>query len=236
MKLLLMIMAAESIAFGATVTVKLVEGESPSLLNLVSLERLFEPLGNLKPDVATGATRVFKGVEPGSYSVVVWEAAPVWRPSPLFDQTIIVEAADVEVYVRKAKPAQDLRLTLPPNMYAEVKRLYKGFAFVPCRLQRLHGLNAPTYGYRWLALNSAGKKEVSSPVEISSGDYIVTIPFPVAAEAWPPPRVLRQHLPQPLVAFRFTVTDDLTANVEIFGMHLVVMPHTSSNAPQSTER
>jgi len=58
MKILLMIMAAESIACGATVTVKLVEGESPSLLNLVSLERLFEPLGNLNPDVATGATRV----------------------------------------------------------------------------------------------------------------------------------------------------------------------------------
>jgi hypothetical protein len=232
MKALLLMVVATGLAQGADVTVRLTDGENASLLNLVSLQRLFETQDEIKPDVTTEAARVFKAVKPGVYSVVVWDDTPVWQPSPTFDQTILVEATDVEVHVRKSKPAHDFQLKLSPPMHADVKRLYKGFVFVPCRLQRLQGLNAPTFGYRWLLLSGVGEHEMSFPVEISKGDYLVTIPFPVAAEAWPPPRVPRQHLPQPLVAFRVTVADDLTANVEAQGMQVVIKPHTSCKVSQ----
>lgn len=231
MKALLILVFTTITAHGADVTVKLADGESPSLLNLVSLQRLFEPQDDLKPDVATDTVCVFKAVQPGTYSVVVWEARPVWQPSPTYDQTITVEANDVEVRVRKEKPVHDFRLKLPSNMHNEVKQLYKGLAFIPCRLQRVNGLNAPTFGYRWLLLSEVGEHELSSSIEISSGDYLVTIPFPVAAEAWPPPRVPRQHLPQPLVSFRLTVADDLTANTEALGMQVVIKPHTQRKSP-----
>jgi len=222
MKAFLLTLGLAWIAQGADVTVKLADGESPTLLKLVSLERLFEPQEDLKPSVVTDDTHVYREVKSGSYSIVIWEANAVWRPSPTYDQSITVENKDVEVLIRKAIQKYDFMLKLPPKMYADVARLYKGFTFVPCRLQRLQELNAPTFGYRWLILSKVGDSELSSPAEISSGSYLLTIPYPAAAEAWPPPRVPRQHLTHPLLAFRLTIGEDMSVDIGVEGIEVVI--------------
>jgi hypothetical protein len=231
MKALLMILAATGVSLGADVTVRLAEGENPGLLKLVTLERLFEPQAALKPDSTTSDSLIFKRVEPGRYSVVVWEAIPAFASSPTFDLTIAVEANDIEVRVRDVRPIHDLVLKLPPKLYARARQLYAGTPFVPCHLQRLDPPYAPSFGYRWLLLREAGDGELSCALEIKEGEYLFTIPFPVAREAFPPPRVPVYRLRHPLVAFPLTVTEDLSVQSEFSDLGVVIKPRTLSKSP-----
>jgi len=185
-----------------------VKGTTVSL-EQVSLYRLFDSIESiraLKTDVAKDRV-LFRGLHEGAYSIVVWSKTALWAASPEIDKTILMESADMVVDLRSARKVSSKSITVsfPKLAFRTLSKFWQTDELVPCRIQRIEGIMAPSFGFQWVMLKKTGRNTLEGEMPMAQGDFTLTIPYPTGTEAYPPPKVPSNQLRQPLFSFPFSV-------------------------------
>lgn len=210
MRVLILIIGMCGSLCAANLTVIVGDDEDAALnIQQLSLIRLFDSIKSvqaLKSDI--GEDRViFRSLPEGAYSVVVWSTKSMWAASPEIDKTILMEGADIVVDLRNVqKPdSRPVIISFSKLAFKELGKFWQTDDFVPCRIQRIEGIMAPSFGFRWVMLRKTNNNTLEGEVPIAPGDFTLTIPYRTGTEAYPPLKVPPCQLRQPLFSFPFSV-------------------------------
>lgn len=223
----------------ANLTVIVGDGKDGALnLEQLSLYRLFDSIESiraLKSDV--GEDRViFRSLPEGAYSVVGWSKKSIWAASPEIDKTVLMEDADIVVDLRNVQKS-DLRPTIisfSKSAFKELGKFWQTDEFVPCRIQRIEGIMAPSFGFRWVMLKKTDNNTLEGEMPMAQGDFTLTIPYPTGTEAYPPPKVPSNQLSQPLFSFPFSVEPTWKCSCGLDSISIDIV--RSSNRDQGTKK